>query len=530
MLDYIIHNFFTINQIIFTLTFMHLNQPVSHSCEVQYFSQQELHQTLLAICHTPSTSTIHASPQAFKDFLPRSISIFHSLNFNIHDLTTTCEKSPIHQLGSAPEWGTELLEGLHFENFRFEKCNFNWLNFCHTVFKNSHFTHCTFEGTVWDEATFDQVTFEECDFKDASFCKSHFTNTSFQASQLCYVNFMEANFHSVSFLANHLQGSNFFGAHAHSFNFQGKTEQVLFYSILPDSPSPSKPIVLISWDNKNPGLSTTKIIKRIQDLGAIPFKVNYKDSAIDPFILKKEVDAILIDSSFIHANAQLSLPKQLLDFAEGKDFPEIAKIKSKARAWVGAVSGLLLPGGQDIQPFFYRETPQAETTVTQDLRRDLIEFALLDELECHPRPLLGICRGMQLVNVWYGGSLLQHVPGHLYCIQEYQLASFTDESFNNSKLAPIFQKNQVPFTGYSFHHQAVKKLGNNLTAMAYAADKTIKSLERLGEQFLLLIQWHPEIKGDYSTPEAAHLDAQLSPGNQEIYQIFVDSLNGSKNH
>lgn len=467
-------------------------------------------------------------PKTNKEVFSTEVQSFENLDFNIKGLTAISKLEPKNRPGLAPDWGTEIFEGKRFENLTFNNCNFQYLNFTNSDFKNITFTNCNFEGAVFDGAVFNEVNFVNCNLENASFYRSKMESVLFEQTYAPFVNFMQADLQNVVFKEGVFEGSIFFAANINSIKFDSNTENVLFYE-LSDKLSLNnllkKPVVLISWNNKEPGLAASKIVNKIQELGGIPFKFNYHDPEIDPIQLKAEVDDILKKET---KNAYKSLPKKILAIAKEENYPEIGKIQRKVRLWINAVSGVLIPGGDDIQPFFYGQEPSPETDLSQDLRRDLFEFAILDEIETTKTPLLGICRGMQLGNIWNGGSLNQHVPGHLYLVQEYELAEpFKNDSThsNMSVIAKIFKNTINPFKGYVFHHQTIKEVGAGLTVIATSNDGTIKALEKLDREFEVYVQWHPEFKGDFSTPESMQLEQKLSSGNQEIYQRFIEAAN-----
>jgi putative glutamine amidotransferase len=162
------------------------------------------------------------------------------------------------------------------------------------------------------------------------------------------------------------------------------------------------------------------------------------------------------------------------------------------------LDGLMLSGGGDIDPARYGAQPSAQVTSVRP-ERDAAEFALLDAAMSLRLPVLGICRGMQVINVAQGGSLHQHLPdvvghdGHAptagaFGQHEVRVAA-------GSRLSEILGSDAV--TTPTHHHQAVDRLGKGLTATAWAADGTIEAFEAdAGDQFLLAVQWHPEAGDD----------------------------------
>ncbi|MBG9988742.1 gamma-glutamyl-gamma-aminobutyrate hydrolase family protein [Aerococcaceae bacterium DSM 111176] len=170
---------------------------------------------------------------------------------------------------------------------------------------------------------------------------------------------------------------------------------------------------------------------------------------------------------------------------------------NQAEAYIKMVDGLLLTGGQDISPHLYGEEPRAVIGEVSP-QRDSAEIALIEAAIKHNKPILGVCRGMQLLNVHFGGTLyqdlsenpdvtVQHVQKSLPTISTHSI-----ETKENSRLYKAFGKNTLI---NSFHHQAIRDLGKNLTVTAYSKDKLIEGFES-EEHNIVAVQWHPEITFD----------------------------------
>lgn len=154
--------------------------------------------------------------------------------------------------------------------------------------------------------------------------------------------------------------------------------------------------------------------------------------------------------------------------------------------WVGQLDALLLTGGADVDPSRYGAENVASTT---EPRRDEIEFALLGSALEEGLPVLGICRGFQLVNVHHGGTLHQDVPPHARHDQEPAGSVHTVEFVEGSRLHGLFGGSLAV---NSLHHQAVDRLGAGLSATGIADDGTIEGIEHEHGN-LLAVQWHPEM-------------------------------------
>ncbi|MEC3973699.1 gamma-glutamyl-gamma-aminobutyrate hydrolase family protein [Amycolatopsis sp. H20-H5] len=158
---------------------------------------------------------------------------------------------------------------------------------------------------------------------------------------------------------------------------------------------------------------------------------------------------------------------------------------------VSTVDGLVLVGGADVDPTRYGQEPHA-TTYTRP-NRDTFEFGLLDAALAAGVPVLGVCRGLQVLSVALGGTLAQHLPDATGST-EHQPAPGT---FGTSTVSLAEGSRAASILGAEtkvqcYHHQAIDRLGDGLVPVGWAADGTIEAAERPGDDFVLGIQWHPE--------------------------------------
>lgn len=161
-----------------------------------------------------------------------------------------------------------------------------------------------------------------------------------------------------------------------------------------------------------------------------------------------------------------------------------------ARTAVARVDGLVIAGGPDVEPVRYRAEPDARTGPPAR-ERDAWELALIDAALERGLPLLGVCRGMQLLNVACGGSLVQHVDGHggpPGVFGEHRVTPVPGTELARILPGPV----DVP----TYHHQAVERLGSGLHAAAHAGDGTVEAVEiPAAAAWTLGVQWHPEADG-----------------------------------
>ncbi|MGY1527532.1 gamma-glutamyl-gamma-aminobutyrate hydrolase family protein [Streptomyces sp. MN3] len=161
-----------------------------------------------------------------------------------------------------------------------------------------------------------------------------------------------------------------------------------------------------------------------------------------------------------------------------------------AAAAVARLDGLVIAGGPDVEPVHYGAEPDPRTGPPARAR-DAWELALIRAALERGVPLLGICRGMQLLNVALGGTLVQHIDGH----------AEVPGVFGRHPVKP------VPGTRYAeavpeetsvptYHHQAADRLGTGLIPSAYAEDGTVEAVERPDGPWVVGVQWHPEMGED----------------------------------
>lgn len=149
---------------------------------------------------------------------------------------------------------------------------------------------------------------------------------------------------------------------------------------------------------------------------------------------------------------------------------------------VSKYDGLILPGGVDISPSLYGQKNKASKNVNKSL--DKLQYKLLDKFVKAGKPVLGLCRGMQLINVYFGGTLKQDVKGHRGVTHNTTIST-------NSWIYEIYKKKSMNVN--SWHHQTVQKLGDNLIVTQRAKKGNV--IEALEHKTLPIygVQYHPEI-------------------------------------
>lgn len=147
--------------------------------------------------------------------------------------------------------------------------------------------------------------------------------------------------------------------------------------------------------------------------------------------------------------------------------------------------GLLIPGGRDVGTCWYGEE-EGPMTQSPDLQRDSLEMALIKHCLNKDIPILGVCRGHQLLNVAMGGTLHQHIHGH----EGYRHRVWINPA--SKKLAFIYDDDD-PIVVNSLHHQSVNELGKGLIAAAADVNSGIEAVESTEHSWVVGVQWHPEM-------------------------------------
>src|SRR4051812_17754759 len=166
----------------------------------------------------------------------------------------------------------------------------------------------------------------------------------------------------------------------------------------------------------------------------------------------------------------------------------------RLEAIIDRLDGVCLSGGPDIEPACYGAEPHAELGPTEP-EVDLFELGLVRAARRRGLPILAICRGMQVLNVARGGSLIQHLPGMGSDIDHRQTNPASQPSHavaiaSGAKLARIAGAERIEVN--SFHHQAIDRIGTGLEPVAWSDDGVIEAVEAPGDAFTIGVQWHAE--------------------------------------
>jgi gamma-glutamyl-gamma-aminobutyrate hydrolase PuuD len=245
------------------------------------------------------------------------------------------------------------------------------------------------------------------------------------------------------------------------------------------------------------GLSPRLLRNPPAEIGFHGKTLQYLEQSVASWVMAHEAIAVMV-------------PSVLRDSLDERAVPS-------ARRFAQRLDGLVLQGGADIHPSLYGDAPRYPEAVT-DVVRDRFELELLRAFLAEGKPVLGICRGMQLINVSCGGTLHQDLLDAGAARDAHVLAG-SGEAYRHAitlvgggwlqRLHGGLGEAQVN----SIHHQGVDRLGAGLVVEAVSHDGVVEAIRGTGPGFLVGLQWHPEFH-DQRFPEF------LSPG--PVMEAFLD--------
>jgi putative glutamine amidotransferase len=209
------------------------------------------------------------------------------------------------------------------------------------------------------------------------------------------------------------------------------------------------------------------------------------------------------ESAYVKAMITAGLHPEEIELISASD------VKARAEEF----DGILFAGGEDVDPVFYEEEQRYES-VHVDRGRDEFEFALLDRALEARLPILGICRGAQMINVKFGGTLYQDLKSDYTNLQQDHKQSGNRSDPTHGVTITDAQTHLGRSLGVrscrvnSLHHQAIKRLGHGLKVTARSDDGLVEAVEVPEYSFLMAVQWHPEEMCD-------------RPEEYQIFQEFV---------
>ena len=465
--------------------------------------------------------------------------IFKEISFSIEGDTYNRAKGVP---GIKPVRYTSMFNNLILQDALFDSVKIEDLNLSGSKLSNVTITNSSFSRTVCLNCQFLNVNFEISSSKDADFSFSS-GNVTFNKDDISYLKITDSNFDAINFKGGTLKNSVFINTK--NVNLDGTDT----YSIVDDSATaeslPLKTVGLV-FDDTFPGGTGYKILNKIRASNYQDIKIEYGlEGYIDGESLQKEVETIIDKVSSMDNG--LSIPQNMVDqFRQEKvNYPQMAKIASMAHRYINKMDALIIPGGLDIEPYFYNNKISAKNfykdikyrlhglrnvTAEDYPTRSILEIFLINFSQEKNLPLFLICRGAHIYNIYKNGKMIENLPDlydtvafdeHLRFITEAPNLSPEDKDQTIIKL--FEQAGGESVKVYGNHHQAIdkKELGVGLrillvwklpgkTSIPYALyDPTYAP-------GAWLTQFHPEVKEKFGGAMAR----QLSDFNSELFTSF----------
>lgn len=195
-------------------------------------------------------------------------------------------------------------------------------------------------------------------------------------------------------------------------------------------------------------------------------------------------------------------------------FPNAAP--EEAPAYLDRVDGLLLTGGDDPHPRHFGEQPHPRIEAV-DERRDLFEIALVREAFAREMAVLGLCRGVQILNIALGGDIYQDIESQAESALRHSQTRIDDRPWHEVEVVPgtllagLYGERRIRVN--SFHHQACRRVPKDLLVSGTAVgDGLVEAVEAPGKRFVLGLQWHPELDPAEGSLFAAFVEAARESG------------------
>ncbi len=407
----------------------------------------------------------------------------------------TLYSGPVDEENILPYEGTDLLKNLNFKNITFKECSFHHVDLSGSKFHDCLFDHCTLHNTLFDRAEFQSTHFFNCDLEDASFDSSQMQRMNFLDCKLHYTQFSHAQlkeviFNKENFTTNEsIIGANFIDA---DFSHCLVENYDLTHCAFDRCIEQDEIIVKQSFGQKKCSFvgevwvskpSSTKLFESLKK-EVIPIKFPVPTAGIDPNRFDAEVYNLLTIIESEKSLPTQSYAYEVIRRAElnPETYPEISKVLCQTKQMVAEVDALAFPGGKAIEPeFFGQKRIEGVYLCEPSYIKTVFEFSLLYEAQKLHMPVLAICRGCQLANVFYGGTL-HPVPNQIDKVQHYQLTEPLPAPYH----LPLDQ----PFKGYSFHNHAIDQLAEGFNVVI--SHEEIPKMAISIQNPILLVQFHPE--------------------------------------
>lgn len=350
------------------------------------------------------------------------------------------------------------LLGVHCVSCEFNRCDFYRASFLDSVFESCVFHGCSFSEPLFVNARLKNCRFYKCTFDSGSFENSSLSNVVFDHVAMPKTHFFNAHVEQSVIHRSDLKNTVLFGT---EFKF-------IIDSASARTVHVERPLSVVLVNPETQGVSVPRVVGKLANVGdVIPIKIAMHAPHHQKSNLDEEVEQVLQGLNSGGEYEQQSIPQRmLLHIRENHQlYPNALAVLERVKSLAANVHSVVLPGGEDISPLLYGQNPQPETGFSGGYHRSLLEFALIEQCTKRGMPLMGVCRGFQVISIFFGAKLLQHIGQDQVGIR--QLTQPIGRT-HQGVLPPLMGNLRTAV----FHHQAVP------------AETTFKCLEVVAQRFV----------------------------------------------
>ncbi|WP_167362669.1 gamma-glutamyl-gamma-aminobutyrate hydrolase family protein [Pandoraea faecigallinarum] len=405
----------------------------------------------------------------------------------------------------------------HLSDTQFVACNLRNVSFINTSFENCLFQDCIMREVMMACASLDGVSFERCDLVIGSFENARILDSRFDTVTMAGTHFLNAEVSGSSIRNSHLENSVFFDV-LQDFDVDCDSRKTVGLT---------KPTAVLLIDPEDRGTSIPRVLVKLDQVAnMIPLRIAMRSPSIDRRKFDHEID-IVWQRVAVGAAGDLPIAQRLLRIVDDapETFAQLTSITAKAKTLSANVNAIVLPGGEDLPSALYGEEEEIPRPGS-DYRRSLLELALLRESLNRGIPMLAICRGFQLVNVYFGAKMRQNVEG--------QRGKRDFDLTPGSRNGIYGEAMRETLASVVSHHQAIPVSAQSLVEHlkpSVVHEGLVEAVEspHAGAVPALMLQFHPEFfrtEPMYRAPKSfvpPRESLQMSSANQIFWKIFSDA-------
>ncbi|ANJ87058.1 hypothetical protein MB84_30945 [Pandoraea oxalativorans] len=425
-----------------------------------------------------------------------------------------------------------LLCGVQFLN-----CTIDWCSFNASSLSGSQFIACNLRNASFIDASIENCLFRDCIMREVMMACASLDGVGFERCDLVIGSFENARILSSRFDTVTMAGTHFLNAEVRDSSIRNSNlENSVFFDVLRDfdvdsdsrkTVGTTRPTAVLPVDPADRGTSIPRVLVKLdQAAGMIPLRIAMRSPSIDRRKFDHEI-GVALQRIAVSPAGGLPIPQRLLQTVDDdpETFAQLASITAKAKTLSANVNAIVLPGGEDIPSALYGEeedTPRSGS----DYRRSLLELALLRESLNRGVPMMAICRGFQLVNVYFGAKMLQNVEGQRGT-RDFNLTQGSRNGIYGEAM-------RETLASVVSHHQAIPVSAQSLVEHlkpSVVHEGLVEAVEspHAGGVPALMLQFHPEFfrtEPMYRAPESFVSRSEslpMSAANQIFWQIFSDA-------